>query len=220
VNIYGGGKTPLNKKVSVKIIDFDNKKSYVPGEDVDINWCVDCTTSDLSSVMLYYITSDNEKHIIAMPNGSRGNYTWTIPTTISSFKQPELSIIETDDINTIEEPTIRIYPNDKGYITTGSFRVIKPGKYSNDGYLHVSCDYMDELGNVYVHDCYIAKVSKKKGLESISYYKDVPDIVESDIINNKMLKYKKGDYKSTITIGIAYPLNTDICDEIHNVLII
>lgn len=220
VNVYSKGVRPLDRNVVVKFEDFDKNRQYIAGEEIDIKWSAKSVTSDPFTVMLYYITSNNEKHIIAIPNGTRGSYTWTIPNSISSFKQPELSILETDDINAIEPPVIRIYPDEKGYITTGSFRIIKPGKYTNDGYLHVSCDYMDDLGNVYVHDCYIAKVSKKNGLESISYYKDVSETYAKSIINTKKLKYKKGDYKSSITLGIAYPLNTDICDEIHNVLII
>ena len=40
------------------------------------------------------------------------------------------------------------------------------------------------------------------------------------ITNPKRLKYKKGDFGVEITIGIAYPQNTEIKDEIHNLLII
>lgn len=218
INVYGGNVGPINKKVSINFIDFDNR-TYISGETVQLRWKAESLTSDLCTVMLYYITPDNEKHIIAMPNGSIGSYEWCIPSTISSYKQPEITVIETDEIQSIEQPTIKVYPDNEGNITTGSFIIGNPGKYTSDGYLQVSCDYMDDLGNVYVHDCYVAKITKK-GIEKIFYYKDIAETKDMCVINNKHLKYKKGDYKTPITIGIAYPLNMEICDEKHNVLII
>ncbi len=220
VNIYGQNKTPLNKKVDVKLVDFDRDRTYFAGETVSLKWNVFSETSEMSTVMLYYITSDNEKHIISIPKGSLSSYEWTIPFSISSFTQPHVSVLSSiDDIEIISEPTFRITPDDKGYITTGSFNIVDPGKFSRSGYVQISCDYMDELGNVYVYDGYVADVTKD-GVQKVYYYKDVTGLSNVVVMNNKKMKYKKTDYKSHITIGIAYPLNMEICDEIHNVLII
>ena len=220
VNFYGKNVSPLNKKVSLKLEGIDNTKLYVTGDVLDIKWEAKSSTSELSTVLIYYITPDNEKHIISMPNGSSGKYEWTIPSTISNFRQPEISIISVNDIVMVERPIIKIYPDDKGNVTSYSFKIIKPGVFVGNGYVQVSCDYMDDLGNVYVHDCYVAKVSTKNGIENVYYYKDIAEMSDVPVMNKKKLKYKKTDYKTPITIGIAYPLNMDICDEIHNVLII
>ena len=220
VNFYGQGNTPLNKKVGVEFVEFDKDATYNAGDVVNLKWESFSTTSELSTIMLYYITSDNEKHIIDVVKGSLSSYEWTIPSTISSFTQPHVSVLTSiDDIEIISEPTFRVVPNDKGYIATNSFRVINPGKFSRSGWIQVSCDYMDELGNVYVYDGYVAEVTKE-GVQKVYYYKDATGLPDTVVMNGKKMKYKKADYKSYITIGIAYPLDMEICDEIHNVLII
>ena len=119
----------------------------------------------------------------------------------------------------VDTPVIRVCPDDNGNVTTESFKIIKSGKFTGNGYVQVSCDYMDDLGNVYVHDCYVAKVSVEKGVEFIYYYKDVAEMSSIPVMNKKKLKYKKTDYKTPITLGVAYPLDVEICDEIHNILI-
>ena len=170
--------------------------------------------------MLYYVTSDNVKHIIDMVKGSMTSYEWTIPSTISSFTQPHVSVLSSiDDVDVLIEPKFRVTPDAKGNVTTGSFNIIEGGKFSRSGYVQVSCDYMDELGNVYVYDGYVADVTKD-GVKEVYYYKDVVGLPDVVIMNNKKMKYKKTDYKSYITVGIAYPLDMEMCDEIHNVLII
>lgn len=220
INMYGSNQDVVDKLVELKFVDFDKTKTYFSGQNVDLKWDFKSTVPNVCSVMLYYIKSNGEKCIIDMPDGTDKVYTWKIPEFLSEFKQPELTFLENDELKLIEQPIIRIRPDEKGYINTGSFDIIYPGKFTANGYLNVTCDYMDELGNVYVHDCYIAKISKNKGVESIKYYKDVSEKYAKDIINKKKLKYKKNDYKSFITLGIAYPSNTNISDEIHNILIL
>ena len=67
---------------------------------------------------------------------------------------------------------------------------------------------------------HIAEVSKEEGVKQIFYYKDTPVSEEFVVTNPKRLKYKKGDFGTEITVGIAYPQNMEIKDEIHNLLII
>ena len=62
-------------------------------------------------------------------------------------------------------------------------------------------------------------MSKDEGVKQIYYYKDIDDKTFT-VTNNKRLKYKKGDFGVEITVGIAYPQNIEINDEIHNLLII
>ena len=220
VNVYGQSKTPLNKNVNLEFVEFDKDKTYFAGENVTLKWKASSETSELSTVMLYYVTSDNVKHIIDIVKGSMTSYEWTIPSTISSFTQPHVSVLSSiDDVDMLIEPKFRVTPDAKGNVTTGSFNIIEGGKFSRSGYVQVSCDYMDELGNVYVYDGYVADVTKD-GVKEVYYYKDVVGLSDVVIMNNKKMKYKKTDYKSYITVGRAYPLDMEMCDEIHNVLII
>jgi hypothetical protein len=71
---------------------------------------------------------------------------------------------------------------------------------------------------VKIHDGYIADVTPD-GIKAIYYYKALSD-VPFVITNGKRLKYKKGRFGEEICIGITYPNNQKIKDEIHNVLII
>ena len=169
--------------------------------------------------MIYYITPDGDKHIIDCSLRQHSFFDWNIPETISNFKQPKILFYDNDGISIKKEHKGVVIPESTGYVNSGCFGILDPGEFSDNGYVQVSCEYMDASSNIKIHDCYIAEVSKNEGLKQIYYYKDLSD--ETFVITNpKRLKYKKGDFGTEITIGIAYPQNTEIKDEIHNLLII
>ena len=169
--------------------------------------------------MIYYITPDGDKHIIDCSLRQHSFFDWTIPETISNFKQPKILFYDNDGISIKKEPKVVVIPESTGYVNSGCFYILDQGEFTNDGYVQVSCEYTDASANIKIHDCYIGEVSKDEGLKQIYYYKDLSD--EMFVITNpKRLKYKKGDFGTEITIGIAYPQNIEIKDEIHNLLII
>ena len=120
----------------------------------------------------------------------------------------------------IKPPKIIVIPESTGYVNTGCFDIVNCGEFSSDGFVQLSCEYTDAESNIKIHDCYIAEVSKKNGVENVYYYKDIECPVEFHMTNTKRLKYKKGEFGKEISVGIAYPQNMKIKDEIHNILII
>lgn len=216
VNCYVGDK--MKKKLDFEFLPL-NKTTYHVGDVVELKWKARSTTMAACASLLYYTTSDGDRHVISPCDGMRGYHKWVVPGTISKVKQPTICVFDTDDVYKLEDFEMTVTPNDDGLVTTGSFNIINPGKYCGSGYLQLSCDYMDDLGNVVVHDCYVAEVDGDKGIVAVYYHKDSP-ITLSNMINNKRLKYKKNDYKTSIDIGIMYVVDNSIYDEICNVLII
>ena len=183
-----------------------------------MSWDAISNSSDVYTILVYYITPDGDKHIIDCSLRQHNFIDWTIPSTISNFKQP--NIVFYDDNKIIKkEPKVVVIPESTGYVNSECFGVIDPGEFNQDGYCQVSCEYIDSSANINIYDGYIAEFSKDDGLKQIYYYKDLPE-VHFDITNTKRLKYKKGDFGVEITVGIAYPQDTRIKSEIHNILII
>ncbi len=217
--VYNNHIISENKKIELHLHQIDTSKYYVAGQTIEISWDVISTSSDVYTILLYYITSDGDKHIIDCSLRQHNFFDWTIPETISNFKQPKILFYDNDGINIKKDPKVVVIPESTGYVNSGCFCILDPGEFTNDGYVQVSCEYIDASSNIKIHDCYIGEVSKDKGLKQIYYYKDLSD--EMFVITNpKRLKYKKGDFGTEITIGIAYPQNTEIKDEIHKLLII
>jgi hypothetical protein len=217
-DVFNAGVTRNNKQVSIKFKDFDVERYYAAGQTITLEWEVNSNTSDVYTVLLYYITPDGDRHIIDCSMRQHNFYDWIIPETISNFQQPNITLIE-NEITAKTNPHIVVIPESTGYVNTGSFGIIEPGTFSKDGYMQVSLEYIDASSNVKVYDGYIAEVTKDEGVKQIYYYKDLPE-VQFEMMNTKRLKYKKGTFGTEITVGIAYPNNMEIKDEISNLLII
>ena len=226
--IYNNHNTPENKKIELHLHPIESKKYYSAGQTIEISWDAISNSSDVYTILVYYVTPDGDKHIIDCSMRQHNFVDWTIPESISNFKQPKImfyennSFNENNSIKIIKQPKVVVIPESTGYVNSGCFDILDPGEFSNDGYVQVSCEYNDHLLGIKIHDCYIAEVSKDEGVKQIFYYKDTPISVYRKffITNTKRLKYKKGEFGTEITIGIAYPQNMEIKDEIHNLLII
>jgi hypothetical protein len=216
LNRYHGNNT--EKNISIKFKEL-TKSIYNIGDNIRLEWDIKSDTNIKCPVVLYYITSDGDKHIIDMCEGMVGGYEWKVPQSISKIKQPNICIFDNDELYKIEDYEIIVSPNIDGFVTSDSFKVLKPGKFSGKGYLQLSCDYIDDLGNVIVHDCYVAEVDGENGVVAVFYHKDSP-ITLKNMINNRRLKYKNIDYKSQITLKIVCASDNDIYDEMSNILII
>ena len=102
--------------------------------------------------MLYYITPDGDKHIIDCSLRQHNFFDWTIPGNISNFKQPNVLLYDTDEIQIKKQPNIVVIPESTGYVNSGCFGILDPGEFSNDGYVQVSCEYNDASSNIKIHD--------------------------------------------------------------------
>jgi len=217
-DVFNGSVTPLTKQVKLKFKDFDTSRRYAVGETITLEWIAESNSSDVYTVLLYYITSDGDKHIIECINRDHHFYDWTIPANISNFVQPTITFIN-ENIEVVEQPNVVVVPDSTGYVNSDSFVVIDPGKFNGSGYIQMSLEYLcTGKSGVKIHDGYIADVTPD-GIKAIYYYKDLKN-VPFVITNGKRLKYKKGSFGEEICIGITYPNNQKIMDEIRNVLII
>jgi hypothetical protein len=217
-DVFNGNVTPETKKVELHLHPIDTSKFYAAGQTIELSWDAISNSSDVYTILVYYITPDGDKHIIDCSLRQHNFIDWTIPSTISNFKQP--NIVFYDDNKIIKkEPKVVVIPESTGYVNSECFGVIDPGEFNQDGYCQVSCEYIDSSANINIYDGYIAEFSKDEGLKQIYYYKDLPE-VHFDITNTKRLKYKKGDFGVEITVGIAYPHDTRIKSEIPNMFII
>ena len=218
-NVYNMSVNAKNKRVSLNFKNFDSERTYSTGETVTLYWESNSNTSDVYTVILYYITPDGDKHIIDVPFASVNMYDWTIPTTISNFKQPTVTFIE-DEISVKKQPKITVVPNSSGYVTTDCFFIEDPGQFSKSGYMQVSCEFINAKGQIRIHDCYVAEVDAQNGVRRIYYYEDIIEHAEFPIQNLNKLKYKKNSFYTPIKLGISYTLDQSIFDEIPNVLIV
>ena len=217
-DVFNGNVNPETKKVELNLHPIDTSKFYAAGQTIELSWDTISNSSDVYTILVYYITPDGDKHIIDCSLRQHNFIDWTIPSTISNFKQP--NIVFYDDNKIIKkEPKVVVIPESTGYVNSECFGVIDPGEFNQDGYCQVSCEYIDSSANINIYDGYIAEFSKDEGLKQIYYYKDLPE-VHYNVTNTKRLKYKKGDFGVEITVGIAYPQDTRIKSEIHNILII
>ena len=215
--VYNAAITPKTRKVSIKMNGIDTSRPYSVGEKIHISWDTSSNNSDVSSVIVYYVTDDGDTHMIKCITDQNGFYDWTVPQFAAKSKGPSVYVIG-GTIFANREPIITAVPNVRGYIDSGSFFISDGGLFSGDGYVQVSCEYVDKNGKNHISDCYVGVV-ENGSLSEVMYYKDVPDCEDFGMANPKKLKYGQ-QVGSRISIGVSYPLDTDIKDEIHNVLII
>ena len=215
-NIYNKAITPLDRDVVLKLNPIDTTRTYTTGQTLTISWTYKSNTSDVSSVLLYYKTSDGDRHMIACPSDGTNEYDWRVPATISLYDQPDVVFIE-NVITVKTQPVVRVAPDINGIVGTGNFVIYDAGDFSDDGYIQLSCEFVDSASKMNVHDCYVGEIVHNK-LVNVYYYEDVEEKFE--IMNKKKLQYNKGSYKTPITIGIMYPVDESVFDEIHNVLIV
>lgn len=217
INHYNENLSIKTKRVDIKLDPIDTSSPYSTGDVLTISWKTKSDMSSVSTVFLYYITEDGDKHFIGLPMMSSDSYDWVIPNSISKYAQPYIVFID-GDIECVEQPIVSVVPDSSGFITTGGFYISKPGKFTDDGYVQVSCEYVDSNGILNIHDCYVANVTKD-GVQDILYLDDVPE-QNFIITNTNRMKYTKGGFISNISIGISYPMDSSIFDQIDNILII
>lgn len=212
----------FSRMVKLKLHPLDSV--YTAGSDMEISWDSESNTSEVCTVILYYVTDGDDKHIIDIPVISRGSYTWKIPETLSKITQPAITFISTnEEMEIIEQPSVVVRADIDGRVTEGCFTIVNHGKFSREGYVQVSCESMKD-GNYKIHDGYIGRVNSSCMLEGISLYRDVEYMVPQEYrfvpMNNEPFSYDIESVATPITVGISYPLDKQFFDEIHNILIV
>jgi len=152
---------------------------YSSGSPIAIEWNIK-SADDLNSLIIKWIDeSTKEEHYIAKGiYGFREEYIWNIPETISNFKQP-LITIDDSDISFIEKANIKVTPIN-GYINEQSFRVLDGGKLNTDNqYVDFSLEYEDKLGNIIIDDNY--KFKSNNGIIEKVVLKDEPKEYKGEV---------------------------------------
>lgn len=222
ISHYTMGMTPKDKSVTLKLQQIPHV--YCAGDNMRIRWTAESPTSLISNVILYYITNDNgDKHIIDVVNGMDEIYDWSIPKYISTIRQPVITFIDNDKVSLIRKPRIVVKPEYDGRVLSGDFDIQDGGKFTKAGYIQISCEVSDGEDFI-IHDGYVGVINKDGVLESVSLYTDIkeelPPDVDFSIMNTKPFSYEKDVDFRKITLGISYPLDKEIYDEIDNILII
>ena len=216
VNHYTDGVGPDDRKVSLELLPLDDMV-YPAGSEMHIRWKHTSNVSDMCTVILYYITPDGDRHIIDCPSIAGNEYWWRIPQYVSSIEQPSVSFMP-DAVSVYEAPSVTVSPDRNGRVVDGCFTVEKPGKFSASGLVQVSCDRVDQDGNYEIHDCYVAEVAPD-GVKSIRYFGG-DEVKPFVCMTDEPLSYDTSVNSTKIKVGISYPLDMKIYNEIDKILII
>lgn len=220
VEHFDNPRSAERKNRSIKFNPIDTGIKHAPGEELKLSWSFDSDTAEGLPVILYYKDKEGNKTNIDILN-SATEYYWKIPSSLSKIKQPDVFFFDNDYVSVEEDPEIFVSPNSQGYVDDEEFTIVNGGKFKGTGLIQVSLEYIDKKRKVQSHDCYVAAVSED-GIESIQYYSDFSEeeLLKYNIkpVNTKKMKYVSGSINK-ITIGISYPFDSSIYDEIDNVLI-
>lgn len=181
---------------------------YPVNTNMLIEWTSSSNVSDMCTIGLSYITDDGKEHTIDIVPYNAKSYIWKIPEELSNFEQP--AIVVNNQELVVEEPIIKIVPNEYKFIDATSFVIISPGLFNiNNGTVDITLDYTNDKGDIVMSNSYALNISQRRI--------DVNDPVS---INGDLLIYtKKYDY-TNISVKVYYPLDKEICDVIDNVLIL
>lgn len=222
VNTYNSKDTPKNKKISVKLNPIDTSVVRRSGDTMYLSWKVESNTAQGYSMALYYIDENKEKHIIdsvLMQN----DYEWKIPYYASSIKQPEKFFIDNSLVAVKSAPEILVTANSSGEVDEGCFIITNPGEFSSDGFIQVSLERINSKRKIEIYDGYVGVVSNGI-LINVIRYESLSDAdlqkYNINVSNKKKMKYEISSISRKISVGIYYPLDKEIYDQIDNILII
>jgi len=222
VNTYNGKNAPDTRYINVKLDPIDISTPKRVGDVLHLSWKFDSNTAQGYSMGIYYIDPEGKKHVtdIALMTNE---FDWTIPNIESNIKQPEVFFINNELVSVVSEPKLIITTDNSGTVNGENIQIVNAGEFSNDGYIQISLEYIDRKRNVKIHDCYVGKITNKC-LERIDYYKDIDSVTLNkygiEPTNNSKLKYSVKSISRKISVGILYPSDKKISDQIDNILII
>ena len=164
----------------------------------------------MCTVLLSYITEDGTEHKVTEMDFNQRQWAWYVPQTVSSFKQPVVTLIGTEDINVVRQPEIRIAPNMQGVVDASSFIIIDPGKFTGQsGKVSATIEYIDECGDTIISMSYSFNVRNGEI--------DTDDPV---VITGDMLVFTNIEFYNRVSMKIRYLNQPDIYDQVDNILIL
>ena len=204
-------RMPANS--SKKLLKFKNLN---PGDTLLSNtyhlieWDSPSDDSDMCTVLLSYITEDGTEHKVTEMDFNQRQWAWYVPQTVSSFKQPVVTLIGTEDIKVVRQPEIRIAPNMQGVVDASSFIIIDPGKFTGQsGTVSATIEYIDECGDTIISMSYSFNVRNGEI--------DTDDPV---VITGDMLVFTNIQFYNRVSMKIRYLNQPDIYDQVDNILIL
>lgn len=175
-----------------------------------IEWDSPSDDSDMCTVLLSYITEDGTEHKVTEMDFNQRQWAWYVPQTVSSFKQPVVTLIGREDIKVVRHPEIRIAPNMQGVVDASSFIIIDPGKFAGQsGMVSATIEYIDECGDTIISMSYSFNVRNGEI--------DVDDPV---VISGDMLVFTNIDFYNRVSMKIRYLNQPGIYDRVDNILIL
>ena len=198
----------VNRLQEIKIKPFDENVIFPASTSILIEWDSKSTVSDMCTIGISYIDSDNNEHLITYVPYNQHSYMWTIPEELSNFEQPTI-VFNNQDLVT-KEPVIKIIPNDNKMIDENSFVIIDPGAFSVDsGIIDATIEYTNIDGSVTLSNSYSFNINQRK-----------LDLTHPVNVEGNELKYTKKYSYNEISLKVFYPLDNTINDVTHNLLII
>lgn len=175
-----------------------------------IEWDSPSDDSDMCTVLLSYITEDGTEHKVTEMDFNQRQWAWYVPQTVSSFKQPVVTLIGTEDIKVVRQPEIRIAPNIQGVVDASSFIIIDPGKFAGQsGTVNATIEYIDECGDTIISMSYSFNVRNGE-----------IDMDDPVAITGDMLVFTNIDFYNRVSMKIRYLNQPDIYDQVDNILIL
>ena len=175
-----------------------------------IEWDSPSDDSDMCTVLLSYITEDGTEHKVTEMDFNQRQWAWYVPQTVSSFKQPVVTLIGTEDIKVVRQPEIRIAPNMQGTVDASSFIIIDPGKFTGQsGMVSATIEYIDECGDTIISMSYSFNVRNGE-----------IDMDDPVVITGDMLVFTNIEFYNRVSMKIRYLNQPDIYDQVDNILIL
>jgi hypothetical protein len=199
----------VDKILSINIKNFDNSIIYPSGATMLIEWDNYSTVSDMCTIGISYVDSDNVEHTIDRASYNNHSYMWNIPEGFTDYIQPQITYFNNDQV--ITQPIIKIIPDPKTHaINEESFIIIDPGMFNTyDSTIKFTLDYMKTNGEIITSDAYSFNIVNR--CIDISN----PVTIEGDkLVDTRIINYKQ------ISIKVTYPLDTKIFDETDKLLIL
>lgn len=175
-----------------------------------IEWDSPSDDSDMCTVLLSYITEDGTEHKVTEMDFNQRQWAWYVPQTVSSFKQPVVTLIGTEDIKVVRQPEIRIAPNMQGVVDASSFIIIDSGKFTGQsGTVSATIEYIDECGDTIISMSY-----------SFNIRNGEIDTDDPVVITGGMLVFTNIEFYNRVSMKIRYLNQPDIYNQVDNILIL